>query len=322
MLISVVVPVYNVENYLHYAMESLLRQTYKDFEVILVDDGSTDGSGKLCDEYTLKYENFFVYHKENGGLSDARNFGVEKSRGEFITFLDPDDYLESYALEFMVNIQKKYNVDIVTTEIKPTDKYNEYSKRNQLESDYKKVIVLSNKKALIEMFYDKKATVSACGKLYKREIVLNERFPSGKIYEDLYIISTHLKDTVDICVSELKVYNYYKRQGSIVNSTFTSKQYDFFEAIENNRNVIRENYGNDISIIRALNAKLAMGAFRISNSAAKNDMKDVLNIRNIIAKYYADILLNKRVSLKFKLKYIFFIISPKGYYKLKNIVSN
>ena len=96
--ISVIVPVYNAEDYLHYAMESLLKQTYKNFEVILVDDGSTDNSGNLCDEYAQKYHFIRAFHKINGGLSDARNYGVEQALGEFITFLDADDYLEYDAL--------------------------------------------------------------------------------------------------------------------------------------------------------------------------------------------------------------------------------
>ena len=101
-MISVIVPIYNVEDYLHYAMESLVNQTYKDFEVILVDDGSTDDSGKLCDQYASEYDWVSAYHKENGGLSDARNYGVAKAKGEWIVFLDPDDYFETFALELFV----------------------------------------------------------------------------------------------------------------------------------------------------------------------------------------------------------------------------
>ena len=97
-MISVIVPVYNVEDYLHYAMESLEHQTYKDMEVLLIDDGSSDGSGHLCDQYAQQYDWVTSYHKVNGGLSDARNYGVLKAKGDWITFLDPDDYLDPCAL--------------------------------------------------------------------------------------------------------------------------------------------------------------------------------------------------------------------------------
>ena len=135
MLISVIVPVFNVENYLHYAMESLEKQTYKNFEIILVNDGSTDNSGKLCDDYSKKYPNVRVFHKENGGLSDARNFGVENANGEFITFLDSDDYLEINALEYLYRVQKKYDVDIVTTILNRTNIYNDVVNDNGINDE-------------------------------------------------------------------------------------------------------------------------------------------------------------------------------------------
>ena len=137
MLISVIIPVYNVEDYLHYAIESLGKQTYKNFEIILVNDGSTDDSGKLCDDYSEKYSNVRVFHKENGGLSDARNFGVQKAKGEFITFLDPDDYLEAYSLELLASVQKQHNCDIVSTRVKATELYNVYSNHSLTEEDIK-----------------------------------------------------------------------------------------------------------------------------------------------------------------------------------------
>ena len=106
MFISVVVPVYNVSDYLHFAMDSLKKQTYQNFEIILVNDGSTDNSPQLCEEYAKQYENVSVFHKENGGLSDARNLGVSKASSEWIFFLDPDDYLEDYTLELSRSIKQ------------------------------------------------------------------------------------------------------------------------------------------------------------------------------------------------------------------------
>ena len=139
-MISVVVPVYNVEKYLHYAMESLLKQTYKNFEIILVNDGSTDNSGKLCDKYSEKYSNVKVFHKENGGLSDARNFGVKKAKGEFITFLDPDDYLEAYSLELLAGIQEKLNLNPI---VKIDDGFLDISLRNIEKSKFNEIDILT-----------------------------------------------------------------------------------------------------------------------------------------------------------------------------------
>ena len=319
MLISVIIPVYNVEDYLHYAIESLEKQTYKNFEIILVNDGSTDNSGELCDEYSEKYSNVRVFHKENGGLSDARNFGVQKAKGEFITFLDPDDYLEVYSLELLASIQEMQDCDIVSTRVKATELYNVYSNRSLTEEDIKNVIVMNRDIFLEEAFYDKVATVSACGKLYRKSI-LEIPFPKGKIYEDLYIISEHVGEANKIVHTPIQIYNYYRRQGSIVNSKFTSKQYDFFDAINHNRTVIKNKYNDKKSLENAVNAKEVAGGLKICNTAYLTNLNDVNKINSILKKNKMSFLLNKRINIKFKIKYILFILSPKIFYGIKNIL--
>ena len=319
MLISVIIPVYNVEDYLHYAIESLGKQTYKNFEIILVNDGSTDDSGKLCDDYSEKYSNVRVFHKENGGLSDARNFGVQKAKGEFITFLDPDDYLEAYSLELLASVQKQHNCDIVSTRVKATELYNVYSNHSLTEEDIKNVIVMDRDVFLEEAFYDKVATVSACGKLYRKSI-LEIPFPKGRIYEDLYIISEHVEKANKIVHTPIQIYNYYKRQGSIVNSKFTSKQYDFFDAIAYNRQVIREKFNNVDKLVTAINAKEVIGSFKIIGSAYKTSISDVYNIRKIIKENSSNILRNKRIRYTFKMKYMLFILSPYMFNIIKRFV--
>lgn len=319
MLISVIIPVYNVEEYLHYAIESLEKQTYKNFEIILVNDGSTDNSGELCDEYSEKYSNVRVFHKENGGLSDARNFGVQKAKGEFITFLDPDDYLEVYSLELLASIQEMQDCDIVSTRVKATELYNVYSNRSLTEEDIKNVIVMNRDIFLEEAFYDKVATVSACGKLYRKSI-LEIPFPKGKIYEDLYIISEHVGEANKIVHTPIQIYNYYRRQGSIVNSKFTSKQYDFFDAINHNRTVIKNKYNDKKSLENAVNAKEVAGGLKICNTAYLTNLNDVNKINSILKKNKMSFLLNKRINIKFKIKYILFILSPKIFYGIKNIL--
>ena len=319
MLISVIIPVYNVEEYLHYAIESLEKQTYKNFEVILVNDGSTDNSGELCDEYSEKYSNVRVFHKENGGLSDARNFGVQKAKGEFITFLDPDDYLEVYSLELLASIQEMQDCDIVSTRVKATELYNVYSNRSLTEEDIKNVIVMNRDIFLEEAFYDKVATVSACGKLYRKSI-LEIPFPKGRIYEDLYIISEHVGKANKIVHTPLQIYNYYKRQGSIVNSKFTSKQYDFFDAINHNRGIIKGKYNNKQNLENAVNAKEVAGGLKICSTAYLTNLNDVNKINSILKKNKMSFLLNKRINIKFKRKYILFTLSPKIFYRIKNIL--
>lgn len=318
MLISVIIPVYNVEEYLHYAIESLEKQIYKNFEIILVNDGSTDDSGKLCDEYSEKYSNVRVFHKENGGLSDARNFGVQQAKGEFITFLDPDDYLEVYSLELLAGIQEMYDCDIVSTRVKATELYNVYSNNYLTEENFKNVVIMDRDVFLEEAFYDKVATVSACGKLYRKSI-LEIPFPIGRIYEDLYIISEHVGKANKIVHTPIQIYNYYKRQGSIVNSKFTSKQYDFFDAINHNRGIIKGKYNNKQNLENAVNAKEAIGSFKIIGSAYKTSINDVYKIKKIVKRNYTNILSNSRINFFFKMKFTLFILSPNLFKIVKRL---
>ena len=118
-LVSVILPVYNVEKYLIKCLDSVIRQTYQKLEIILVDDGSTDSSGKICDEYANKDGRIKVFHKKNGGLSDARNYGIERSTGEYLAFIDSDDYVDDDYIEFLMNLTEsgKYKISLCSLHV-------------------------------------------------------------------------------------------------------------------------------------------------------------------------------------------------------------
>ena len=316
MLISVIIPVYNVENYLHYAIESLFRQTYKNFEVILVNDGSTDNSRSLCDEYAQRYKNVYAYHKTNGGLSDARNFGVEKANSDWIFFLDPDDYIEAFTLELLVNLQKQYNVPLVSTKVQSTSVYNEFSDSEISNLDLTQTKKVSKETALDLMLENNIATVSACAKLYKKNILQEVPFPVGKIYEDFFVVAEHLNLAKEIVISPIVTYHYYSRAGSIVNSVFSEKQYEFFDAAEHTKKVINEQYNHSHGLINRVEAKRVIGAFHIINNAEK-DKVNLLKIRNLIKNVFKSVMFNRKVSLKHKLKYILFLLFPLQYDKIR-----
>ena len=320
-MISIIVPVYNVKDYLHYAMESLFRQTYKDFEVILVNDGSTDDSGELCNHYAENHENIYVFHKKNGGLSDARNFGVEKASSDWIVFLDPDDYLEIDALELLVKIQKRYDADLISTKVKSTSTYEDYNSNHIKESDYNNLRVFSKEEALELMLQDKIATVSACAKLYHKSILERAPFPIGKIYEDFYVVGEQLRLAERIVISPVVTYHYYRRPGSIVQSQFTDRRFDFFDAGEYNRGQIKQFYDGN-SVEKALNLKIVQGSFNISEAAASTDIKALRNIVKKVGSFYWGIIFDSKVSVKLKLKYSLFLLFPRLYFKFKNIIKN
>lgn len=318
MNISVVIPVYNVEAYLHYAIESLVNQTYKNFEVLLINDGSTDNSGKLCDKYAQKYDWIRVFHKENGGLSDARNYGVLKAANEWIFFLDPDDYIEPFTFELLTLIQEKYQADLISTKVQTTNEYEKFSKKQfNLESSKK----VPKEEALELMLEDKVATVSACAKLYRKSILERAPFPIGKIYEDFYVVGEHLRLAERIVISPVVTYHYYRRPGSIVQSQFTNRRLDFFDAGEYNRSQIKQFYG-DNSVEKALNLKIVQGSFHISEAAASSDTKALRNIVKKVGSFYWSIMFYSKASVKFKVKYSLFLLFPEFYIKFKNIVRN
>ena len=301
MFISVVVPVYNVSDYLHFAMDSLIKQTYQNFEVILVNDGSTDNSPQLCEEYAKRYENVSVFHKENGGLSDARNLGVSKASSEWILFLDPDDYLEDYTLELIVKIQQEHQADLISTKVKATSKYNDYSSYQLEESDYKDLCVVTKEKA----------------KLYHKSILEKIPFPVGKIYEDFYVVADHLALADKIVISPLETYNYYRREGSIVRSTFTEKRYDFFDAVSKNEEVIKKEYTQSIELKQSLQAKKLRGGFVVIGAKADSGLTDFSKDRELLKVDFKNMLLNKKISWRLKLKYTIFMLSSKMYLRLR-----
>ncbi len=227
--ISIVVPVYNVQKYLSKCIDSLINQTYKDIEIILVDDGSLDGSGNICDAYAKKDKRIKVIHKKNGGLSDARNKGIEIATGEYITFIDSDDYVSLKYCETLYKLIKKHNADISIGNYHPFYE-NEIVKEKIDDNE----IVMSSKEAL-EYLYDKDYCVTmrvAWGKLYKKELFNKIRYPKGKINEDEFVIH-HLYDkTNKVVFTKSTLYYYFQRDTSIMGEKFSIKRLDALEALK------------------------------------------------------------------------------------------
>lgn len=221
-LISVIVPVYNVEKYLKRCVESILRQTYKNFELILVDDGSTDSSGEICDRYMEIDNRIKVIHKYNGGLSSARNAGLDTMCGEFLTFVDSDDFVSERYLEVLYGIIKKYGVSISQVAFERGDK----DLFSQKQSQRKIVKVCRN----IGMYSNRDVKTTVWAKLYHRKIFETIRFPLDKIYEDEFVTYKAIAFANCIAVSSENLYYYFKNPGSIMNSIVNYISLDFQEA--------------------------------------------------------------------------------------------
>lgn len=214
-LISVIVPVYNVEKYLTRCIESILKQTYTYFELLLIDDGSTDRSLKICKKYQDLDNRVMCFHKENGGLSDARNFGLERMKGEYVTFIDSDDYVGRDYLKILAEMMEDGLSDVTT--IRVEDFYKNNEPVNVPKEDARFVIKKSD--IFREMVMFEKFTWSACGKLFKKKLFEKKRFPTGVLYEDLRMIPYILCTCNAISSSTSKQYFYYiNRSGSITRS--------------------------------------------------------------------------------------------------------
>ncbi len=224
-LVTVVVPVYNVENYIEKCVDSILAQSYKNLEIILVDDGSNDRSGKISDRYAENDARIKVIHKENGGLSDARNAAIERAKGKYITFVDSDDYIEKDYVEYLYRLLKDNNADMSICSI------NNLTPNEKEISCYNsgKIIIMDRKQALFELLNSKKYTNSASAKLFKTEHFRDIRFPVGRIYEDVATIYKTFLLCDKIVFGERALYNYIHHQGTISRQKFTPARLDAIE---------------------------------------------------------------------------------------------
>lgn len=314
--ISIVVPVYNVENCLSYCVESLRQQTYKNIEIILVDDGSTDSSGEICDQYAREDDRIKVLHIENGGLSNARNTGVKESSTDWIVFIDSDDYYDHRAIEYLVELRDKYRVDLVATPVIEVRDYENSDFLGDFREKYSGK--LDRRTALEQMFYGNYVGTHSGGKLYKKEILLRFPYPNGMLYEDLALAYEHIAFCENIAVSDLNLYKYYRRPGSIVNSKYSDRLLDFYKAMEWNRSYVERDYSGDRDMRRALNVRYVFNGLHIVHAMLSSDMyAEVNKIRKEYIQYFKDVIPNSNVTRKNKLKYILFLVSAKLYKKVR-----
>ena len=310
-LISIIVPVYNVEVFLQRCVDSILNQNYKLLEVILVDDGSTDNSPKICDEYAKKDNRIRVIHKKNGGLSDARNAGINVVKGKYITFIDSDDFIACDYIEVLYKLLKSTKSDIsigVWQEI-----YDDGSKKSIYNVKKEKIVVDNNINMLKRMMYQKDFDTSACAKLYKRELFDNIRYPINKLYEDLATTYKVFFEAKKISYTNREIYFYYKRKDSITNSTFKKKDMDLIEISNNMLNdiiIYTEKNKLDKSLINSAISRFISSNFSI---LLKTNMNEKFNSYNNVCinniKKYAKF--NIKARFKNNLAILLFKINPQ-----------
>ena len=235
-LISIIIPVYKVEKYLEKCIQSVINQTYENLQIILVDDGSPDNCGKICDEYAKKDHRIEVIHKSNGGLSDARNKGLEIAKGEYIGFVDSDDYIEADMYEVLYNLLKQYNADVSICNFYAVSQ-GKISIKNADNgiNEYNRIEILK------EILLDKNIQSYAWNKLYKKELFDEIKYPIGKKYEDIGTTFYLLEKCNKVVVTGKSEYYYINRQDSIVNNVTETTITDYIELIMQRYDYIEEN---------------------------------------------------------------------------------
>ncbi|MEC3877506.1 glycosyltransferase family 2 protein [Chryseobacterium salviniae] len=225
--VSVIVPVYNVEKYLAKCLDSLIKQTHQNIEILVVNDGSTDRSEEIIQDYVQKYpDKIKAFHKKNGGLSDARNFGIDNAAGEYIGFVDSDDYVNSQMFEEMVTLAEKHHAEMVICNIQKVNQQGKIlQKLTQIPNMPEKIELENNFSVFSDISY------FACNKLFKRNLLNEKRFKKNIHFEDIQLIPQLLLDCTTIAQTQNYHYQYLERTNSI-SKTHTEKGLDILKAVE------------------------------------------------------------------------------------------
>lgn len=302
--ISIILPVYNVANYIKSCTESILNQTYSNFEVIVVNDGTEDNSISILLETINNDSRFIIYNKKNGGLSDARNFGLSKSTGKYITFIDSDDYIDIDYLDYLYKLLKKYNVSMSMCSL-----YNVFSKKNSVkihDLGTGEEGVMSSEIAIENMCYQKNVDTCAYAKLYKRELFESICYPKGMLFEDIGTTYKLFLNSDKIAYGYNSKYYYNIRNNSIVTSEFNIKKLDLLE--------MTDRMGEDVllvypRLVKAVNRRKLYARFSTINQMSGYEYlypDCFLQIKKYILTHSYEVFKDKNVPVRDKVAILLF----------------
>ncbi|MDO4838899.1 MAG: glycosyltransferase [Clostridia bacterium] len=309
--ISVVIPVYNVEKYLRKCVDSVLNQTISNYEIILVDDGSPDGCPAVCDAYAAKYSNVIAFHKANGGLSDARNYGVQHASADYVVFVDSDDYVDPEYLESLWKLHVKYGADITVQGVRRETESGKLL--NAIESSREHVSAPED--ALALMLIGKEIGIFAVGKLYPRTFLLNTPFPVGKLHEDIFTTYLLLDQGTKAAIGKGSYYHYVIRDGSILTANFSIHHMDSFTGANEIIQFVKAKYPG---IINAAYIRLALESNALLHRAMQSEQYAMVrkNVMTAMDGKWQMLLHSKELPTVVKLQLLFCKLSPNGYKKV------
>lgn len=326
--VSVIVPVYNVEHYLEKCLSSLVNQSLQEIEILVVNDGSTDNSQQIIDDFQQRFpEKIFPFVKENGGLSDARNFALDRASGEFIGFVDSDDYVTETMFDEMYHLAKKHNAEMVVCNLQKVEEFGTVTQKlTQIPNMPEKI----NLKEHFSVFSD--LSYFACNKLFNRELFREKRFKKGVHFEDIQLIPQLLLECETLAQTQSYHYQYLERSDSIT-KTHTERGLDILKAVEDVEEAFRNSKYSDrkkelknFQILEGVYTFLAYLAFVKDDEIyykMSQRLKDFMKHRDI---FLANILQYKRfdknylVSLPLKKKIFYLMYFGKMEWLLRRLM--
>lgn len=298
-LITVIIPVYNVEKYLNKCMESVVNQTYKSLEILLIDDGAKDSSGFMCDSWAERDSRIKVIHKENGGLSSARNCGLDQAHGNYIMFVDSDDFMSEDIVSILYEDIKRTKADIAIC-----DAMHIFEDYKVVFDTGKETRTYTSIEAIQEMWYQKSFLPSAWGKLYKLELFQNIRFTENRLYEDIDIMHELFWKAETIIYRNDKLYGYVHRDESITTQKFSERDLDIFIISDK---MLEFADKVDPKLLPAAESYATVAALRILLNAPEEKFQGAMHkAENIIKKYGKKTMKNRNIRTKQKYALIMF----------------
>lgn len=320
-LVSVIVAFYNIEECVDYCVESILRQTVSDYELLLIDDGSTDGTSQILDTYKNK-PRITVFHKSNGGLSDARNFGIKHAKGRYLTFIDGDDVVSPLYLELLIRgLDERLDVFVTSAPLLVPMTQIDAISWCATTPHYAR---LSNKQALRDIAYEK-ITASACGKLAPRAIYLSNPFPVGDFYEEIATIGGLATSVHEVVVLDTPIYGYVMRGGSVVNRKEAAvvQAEDYLKAINILTSCLEENLHENFHEEVIFQTMLQYSRLYMLLQVVTDDQKRVRAIeRGIVDFFRANIgkcIADRKAPILYKARFALMACLPSLYRKVMRL---
>ena len=316
-LISIIVPIYNVEHYLKECLDSIIYQSHKNLEIILVDDGSTDNSGEICDCYKENDSRIKVFHTSNKGLSAARNLGMLHATGSYIGFVDSDDVISGDMYQILYGVTQDYNAQIAECRCIRGYRIEEKSFSNRNEKVYCYTGKEAAERNLRPDLRSRRPGEGVYTKLYKREIISDLWFPEGRIHEDYLFICRALMRCANYCLFDGTLYLYRIREGSITQASFNMKDMDRLTTVKERTNFLQKS--GEWKLAKLSKAYEYSLYFIYYYQAKKSGMK--------AADYFADkirknkfSIIKSDISFKRKIIYMLFFIDPSLYIFAMNLI--